>query len=212
MTMSRIKIFGEPTPPPVAQPMPLERSLQWVSPHEQLVPEHVQVFFSQSALAACIAHASAEMAHEVGGWLIGESRRDPQRARPYVVIQDILPALHTDAGQTHVTFTRETMIQFQGEIEERFPHLDVVGWYHTHPRLGVFLSSYDTWLHENLFGDPSQVALVIDPVFQQGGFFCWQPDRLLDPVHYVGFCELGEEGADSIVDWENLEPVVEQER
>jgi hypothetical protein len=49
----------------------------------------------------------------------------------------------------------------------------MVGWYHTHPGWGVFLSGMDTFICEHFFNKPLDVALVIDPRQQERGFFQW---------------------------------------
>lgn len=203
----RIKIADAAPVSLVDEPMPLDQSLEWISHYERLVDVRVKIFFSQSAYSGCIEHTASD-SNEVGGLLIGEVRVDPMHARPFILIQNILPALETQAGQTFVTFTQETLVKLHGELETRFPRKRIVGWYHTHPGLGVFLSSYDTWLHEHFFNDPTQVALVVDPRASHGGFFAWQTDRRLDPTHYVGFYEWSDVGDDSVVLWDNLEPVV----
>jgi proteasome lid subunit RPN8/RPN11 len=99
------------------------------------------------------------------------------------------------------------MVAFHTELEEHFPGKKIVGWYHTHPKRGVFLSSYDTWLHNNFFSEPWQVALVIEPHSQVGGVFIRQLDGTLDPVRYSGFHELDGNGNWSIVHWRNLQRV-----
>lgn len=204
---SRIRIQSAADHPPLTQPMPIDDSLEWLSPFENHVAGHVCIFFAQSAYRKCVEHTASGLGREVGGMLIGEVRVDPTDTRPHIVIQDILPALHTNSGQTHVTFTQDTLVQLNTELEDRFPGKHIVGWYHTHPKLGVFLSNYDTWLHENFFNEPTQVALVVDPDTMRGGFFCWQGNRRLDPVHYVGFYEWADVSDESIVEWGNLEPV-----
>jgi len=200
----------EPPAELAQEPMPLDRSLKWVSKYQDQVDPHVQVFFAQSAYQKCIQHAESDMENEVGGILIGVVRVDPTCPRPYILIQDALPALYTNAGQTHVTFTQETLVHLNRELEEHFPGQGIVGWYHTHPRFGVFLSNHDTWLHRHFFTDPTQVALVVDPHYRGAGFFCWQADGKFDPVRHVGFFELSDVDEDSVVDLENLTPVVEE--
>jgi proteasome lid subunit RPN8/RPN11 len=210
--MSRIKLVT-PTPPTVIeQPMPLDQALQWVSPYEDKVHPQVRIFLTQSAYQRCMAHSLSDTVHEVGGALVGEVRYDAERAQTYVVIQETLPAAFTDSSETHLTFTRDTLIDFSNRIDALFPDKRIVGWYHTHPRLGVFLSGYDTFLHRHFFPDPTQVALVIDPYYRKAGFFCWQPDALLDPKHYIGFYELSDVDDHSIVEWENLTPVTTETR
>ncbi len=209
--MSRIKLHDASPNPVVSVPMPLDQALEWVSAHEYRVDARVKIFFDQSAYSGCVEHTRSEPEHEVGGLLIGDVRVDPLHARPYIVIQNILPALDTEASETHVTFTQKTLLKLHGELEDRYPGKRILGWYHTHPHLGIFLSSYDTWIHEHFFSDPTQVALVVDPYFERGGFFVWQTNRRLDPTHYVGFYELGNIGDDSLVEWDNLEPVLDGE-
>ena len=46
--------------------------------------------------------------------------------------------------------------------------------------MGIFLSSWDTWLHSHFFPEAWQVALVIEPYSKSGGFFIQQPDGALD--------------------------------
>jgi hypothetical protein len=79
-----------------------------------------------------------------------------------------------------------------------------VGWYHTHPRMGIFLSGYDTWLHDHFFPHPWQVALVVEPHTGAGGFFVRNKENKLDPRKYYGFHELQNRRLESVVNWQNL--------
>jgi hypothetical protein len=66
----------------------------------------------------------------------------------------------------------------------------------------------DVWLHKHFFPQAWHVALVIDPVREAGGFFGYQQgqERFLQPWHYQGFFELGDESDQSVVNWTNLMP------
>lgn len=206
--MPRVKISNAPPNAYIERPMPLGESLRWVSPHENHVQPNVKIFFVQSAYQKCVEHTLSDLEREVGGVLIGVVRRDSARAQTYIVIQDIIPATFTDSGETHLTFTQNTLVHLNHQLEDQFPGKTIVGWYHTHPRLGVFLSSHDTFLHRHFFPEPIHVALVIDPCLGNAGFFCWQAEQTLDPIHYVGFYELSDVDEHSIVEWENLAPAV----
>jgi proteasome lid subunit RPN8/RPN11 len=48
-----------------------------------------------------------------------------------------------------------------------------VGWYHTHPGFGIFLSNMDLFIHRNFFPQKWHIALVLDPVNKKSGYFCW---------------------------------------
>jgi len=167
----------------------------------------VAIFLTQHAYLCCTAHAVSDLEHEVGGVLVGQVRREERDGRLYIIVEDAIQAQHTQFGPAHLTFTQDSLVQLNSELEERFPGKQMVGWYHTHPRMDVFLSSYDIWLHANFFDEPWQVALVIEPYAERGGFFCWQPGGQLNPQRYVGFYELADISYETVVSWDNLEPV-----
>jgi proteasome lid subunit RPN8/RPN11 len=49
-----------------------------------------------------------------------------------------------------------------------------LGWYHSHPGLGVFLSGTDIFSHSSFFAsEPWYIAVVIDPVSREFGAFSW---------------------------------------
>lgn len=64
------------------------------------------------------------------------------------------------------------------------PELRVVGWIHTHPDLGLFLSSIDVSTYSSLRGmvpDSRFIAIVVDPLRNEDGVF---PSEKR-PRHYV---------------------------
>ncbi|MBN1802445.1 MAG: Mov34/MPN/PAD-1 family protein [Candidatus Lokiarchaeota archaeon] len=46
-----------------------------------------------------------------------------------------------------------------------------VGWWHSHPNFGVFLSPTDVKTHRYFFPEPIFVALVVDPIRDEHEFF-----------------------------------------
>jgi hypothetical protein len=63
----------------------------------------------------------------------------------------------------------------------------MVGWYHTHPGWGVFLSGPDSFICRNFFNRPLDLALVIDPCRQDRGFFQWTGGRRPQAKQTGGF-------------------------
>jgi proteasome lid subunit RPN8/RPN11 len=74
---------------------------------------------------------------------------------------------------SHVTFTQDTWTHIYQVKDSRFPEKRIVGWYHSHPGFGIFLSDQDTFIHRNFFSDPSQIAWVYDPHSDEEGCFAW---------------------------------------
>ena len=215
MSTPAIRLLPADPPAPRSARIPRGRARRWLAQFEngaaqpgldEAVPASpaVAVFFTQRAFVRCCAHAGSDLDNEVGGWLVGKWRYDKRSGEQFIIVEAILPAPHTRHGSAYLTFTQDTQLTLYNQMKERHPGKELVGWYHTHPRMGVFLSSYDTWLHNNFFPEPFQVALVIEPFSASGGFFIRQPDGALDPRRYYGFYELCSPGRRSVVHWRNL--------
>jgi len=207
MSESHIHLLPSEEPASHCSRIPTPRARRWRSPLESDEQKPVvSVFVTPRAYVRFCAHAGSDLDHEVGGVLVGERYADETTEEPFIMVEAVLPARHTRQGSAYLTFTQDSLVALNDELEERYPGKEMVGWYHTHPRMGVFLSGYDTWLHEYFFPAPWQVALVIEPHSVTGGFFVRKADGSLDPRRYAGFYELIEDDAQSVVHWRNLEP------
>ncbi|MBE9524229.1 MAG: Mov34/MPN/PAD-1 family protein [Chloroflexi bacterium] len=195
---------------PLTGHIPYKHARRWQSPNEALVPvPNLDIFMTQGAFVRACAHAGSDLRNEVGGWMIGQWRSDKVNQKNFIVIEKIMPAPHTKHGRAYLTFTQDSQVALHAELETRYPGKKVVGWYHTHPRMGIFLSQYDTWLHANFFPNLWQVALVIEPHSATGGFFLRGVDGHLDTRQYFGFYELLNNKQRSVVHWRNLLPLEE---
>jgi|SRR3990172_1802715 len=191
--------------------MPLARSKHWISPYEiQGAQPPLNVFVTQSAYCRIELHSVSELDDEVGGALVGMWCVDRDSREEFIVVQHMLPAQHTRQGSVYLTFTQDTLVDFHDELDKNFSGKRIVGWYHTHPRMGIFLSHYDTWLHRNFFPEPWQVALVVEPHRSLGGLFIRGMDGSLSPTSYFGFYELNGNLGRSMVNWNNLESIEDE--
>jgi 26S proteasome regulatory subunit N11 len=60
----------------------------------------------------------------------------------------------------------------RGKIDGR-----IVGWYHSHPSYGIFMSETDMTTHGKLLQfSPFVIALVVDPAINQFGVWALEPD------------------------------------
>jgi proteasome lid subunit RPN8/RPN11 len=145
-----------------------------VAPHPKLVHGEHRVFIDRAALARVEAHLRTNTSVELGGLLVGK----PYYARSIdsylVVIHD---AYSADEGkETAVSFeyTANTWQRLTPKLQEMPQDYVVVGSYHSHPGIGVFMSSTDINTQVCVFSQPWQVALVIDPIRNETGFFISQ--------------------------------------
>lgn len=186
--------------------MPLRSSLLWKSSREDEshLNHSLNIFITQPAYLRICAHAGSDLNNEVGGWLAGKHCIDEKDGSTFIVIDTVLPGEHMEQGPAHLTFTGDSQIAMHNHLENHLPGKVILGWYHTHPRMGVFLSQWDVWLHQNFFPEDWQVALVVEPHNSEGGFFFRNEDGTLDQRQYEGFFEILGQKKRSVVVWNNL--------
>ena len=117
-------------------------------------------------------HARSNSKTEVCGVLIGEENGGGLK------ITARIAGLNAAQAGTYVTFTQDTWEHIYKIKDKDYPDARIVGWYHSHPGFGVFLSDHDTFIHKNFFSAPLQVAWVYDPHSDEEGCFGWCGDRL----------------------------------
>src|SRR5687767_8759547 len=135
-------------------------------------------------------HAQSDTTVELGGVLLGGHYEDND-GQPFVVVTDSLRAQHYESTKGSFKFTHDTWSQITRERDEFSDDLQMVGWYHTHPDWGVFLSGMDMFICDNFFNKPLDVALVIDPCRDDRGFFQWTGDPSQRKRRLGGFYLIG---------------------
>ncbi len=134
-----------------------------------------QVVYTRDALDIITRHGNSRTDVEVGGVLLGSLCHDD--AGVYLLVDHAIPALTANEHVANVTFTGDTWAEIHEKIDAQRPGSQIVGWYHTHPRFGVFLSSMDVFIQRSFFDGPHMVALVFDPVAADIGTFVWRGDE-----------------------------------
>jgi len=165
--------------------------------------DEVTVIVSQLALKQIATHASSNTTCEVGGALLGRAYRWQDEA--YVDVMAAIPAISDDHGPVHFTFTADAWSQLHRDREQRYSDLDIVGWFHTHPDLGVFYSSDDVVVHSAAFTQPWHVGMVVDPLRKETSFFGWERGELA-PIS--GYYERLDLQPDSLMVWKQAETTV----
>jgi len=135
-----------------------------------------RVVIRQSVLNAIHEHGLSAPHIEVCGVVIGDVEDRSDNCTIHVT--DMIKGQGTQATAGSVTFTAETWTDIQQQMDEKYEDKRIVGWYHTHPGFGIFLSPMDMFIHENFFDLPWQIALVHDPVNLEQGVFTWQKGKV----------------------------------
>lgn len=119
-------------------------------------------------------HVFSSLEAEVGGVLIGHLREDGSP-----LITEIIPALEAEGARARVTFTHEAWATIHATLDRSHPGEEILGWYHSHPGFGIFLSEHDLFIHRNFFARPEQIAIVVDPHAGSEGLFVWRAGEVV---------------------------------
>ena len=124
-------------------------------------------------------HSVASLPNETGGFMLGHVGFDALRGSWHVEVDEILPVEPLSQDPVHFSFTWRDVDRVRSYREEQGKAL--IGWYHTHPDMGIFLSETDLEkTHRLLFAEPFQLALVYDPVRGRAGYFFWEGPQTID--------------------------------
>lgn len=115
------------------------------------------------------ALSKAEERLEVMGFLLGEVFT--HQGKEYTVVRDVATT-DLEATSVSVRFDHEGFESLFASLEcARFRYV-LVGWYHSHPGHGCFLSPTDINTQKGMFDRPYHTALVVDPLRKEMDAFC----------------------------------------
>lgn len=134
------------------------------------------IFVREKLLDKVLSHICAHRSREVGGVLVGGYHT--YNTMRFIEVRGFIRAEHTVSRTLSLTFTHETWEAIHQKKKELYPDERVLGWYHSHPRSGIYFSGNDVFIHQNFFSLEWQVALVVDPQKRDFGFFQWNGESV----------------------------------
>ena len=162
---------------PTYKPIPVDNVATGAKRMGTLYSDAPAIYVYDDVLSGVVRHSETDLKRELGGFLLGGLHHDQQ---VYVEVRAFLPATGTVSSATSLTFGHDTWAEMTRRAEADCPGELVVGWQHTHPGLGVFLSAHDVFIHRHFFSQPWQIALVVDPRSRQFSFFQWHRGSVVD--------------------------------
>lgn len=126
------------------------------------------VYFKKSALDSALAHAraGARARLETMGLLVG--RFCQSRGRNWVLVEGYVTAPNV-ASSVSVRFSESSFGELSSQLFTAVgANQVVVGWLHSHPGLGCFLSHTDITTQQRYFDHPQAIAAVVDPLSASG--------------------------------------------
>jgi hypothetical protein len=141
--------------------------------------EDMPLFVPRRVLHETKALSKAAGSKETGGILIGHLRRDASVPEIFAEVTAQIPARHTAASLTSLTFTSETWTEVRAALDLRRKGEVMLGWWHSHPvrewckgcsqesrkacaMAADFFSAHDHGLHRTIFPRAYSVALVVN--------------------------------------------------
>lgn len=154
--------------------------------YRQLSVQQMSVFVQQEAVDQLIHHLSVDPYNETGGVLVGHGYWCPERRIHYTEIVGSIPASYTIGNRVHFQFTRECWQEIFKTQKQDFPNTTIVGWYHSHPGHGIFLSGTDLNTQRLSFKQIWQIAVVYDSLRHEIGFFYGADGQRISPISLQG--------------------------
>ncbi len=131
---------------------------------------------SQGVLDVATAHMYSDTDVEMGGFFVGTIEEGLAH------VAAAIPALRATGSRVHLQFGHDTWSDVAEIVDREHDGMSIVGWFHSHPGHGIFLSGYDEFIQQNFFSVDGMVALVVDPTDGALGWFETNDSRILEPL------------------------------
>jgi proteasome lid subunit RPN8/RPN11 len=150
-----------------SRPMPMDLAILWnppaaagtTAPGRPSGRSPYPVFFQQEAVIALQEHLKGSPTQAIFGFLIGDVYRDPETGVLYTVIDKTLKLSQAIYGDKTEVVVSRLWDRMQEQLKKAAGTL--LGWYHSHPGQGGYLTTHDVETHEKFFTDPWQVAILV---------------------------------------------------
>ncbi len=100
---------------------------------------------------------------EIGGFLLGNYDYQNQKQQYQVALEKFVPITPDEQGVYKIEFGSKAWAELAA-VQEENEDLEVIGWFHTHPGHGLFLSKPDMRIQNGFFREKYQLAMEIDPL------------------------------------------------
>ncbi len=121
---------------------------------------------------------------EVGGFLMGYHQKN-EAGHIRVTMDEFVPFVPEYHDVFKIEIGTATLVQELGDAQDTHPDKDVIGWFHTHPGHGLFLSNSDLSVQRH-FPQKFQIAMEIDSLTDtlDTAFFTRKMDGTINNVEH----------------------------
>ena len=160
---------------------PIEKPIKEFIEEKEIRLPYTPVYILQSALTTLKTHLEVNKTVEQGGILFGQAYNDSQHGI-YVEITAAVAAPATIGTGAHLEFTSDSWQGIMDYAKSTHPEANIVGWYHSHPNIGVFMSGTDMRTQRAFFYHPWCVSIIYDPIRNEIGCFLGEDAKVVKPA------------------------------
>lgn len=155
-----------------------------------------RVVFREEVFMQMDRFAQESPTGERGGFLVGRKRNLKSLEEYEILVEQFVPLASSRQAASRFALTQEDYHAVQRSLQASGSNLRIVGWMHSHPGFGVFLSAFDKQQHHRLFPRPWHIAYVIDAVHGDRALYhCVDHHWRKLPGYYILRADYGEEPA-----------------
>jgi len=138
-------------------------------------PNRYIVYADSQAVERIMSHARVDTRIECFGILLGNAYIDEDFDLTWIYLQDFVSAEYAHSDSVSVEVSREEFQRINNEVdrirERSNGRIRKIGWYHSHPNFGIFMSNTDRLNQRRYYNQEWQIAMVVDPIRANMGFF-----------------------------------------
>jgi 26S proteasome regulatory subunit N11 len=138
--------------------------------------EIADVYISSKVLLKAYRYFVKKLPKEAMGFLLGNWYT--YRGKVWVEVTDFIP-LKAEASEVRVVPLDGSLVKVGKLLQNK--NLLIVGWAHSHPGYGCFLSNIDLDTQRRYFPLSHQVAMVMDPYTGEYDIFVLRGDSYVRP-------------------------------
>jgi len=133
------------------------------------VEDYVFTFVHQFSQASA---SSERLGILVGKYIESENQ-------PALFISGAIESKHTVQSPRGIEFSQSSNDYHAETLDKYFPGLSIVGWIHSQPGYGTYLSNKNYSYHRESFTEAYQVFFVTDPAQRMDAFYVYNEDKEL---------------------------------
>lgn len=121
--------------------------------------------------------------NELGGLLIGElfSLKDFENGILGIYVNGCVPSKKSQSSKVSLSMHSILWEEARSRIGDG---KIILGWYHSHPRIGAFFSSTDRKTQNSFFNHNYNIGLVVDPINREEKYFLGKDAEYVNNILY----------------------------